>query len=148
MKVTVLEYLDRILATEDEGVSAELARTFRGLGIGVLTGARVEAVVDGGSQVRVTVSHGGTQQTLTADKVLQAVGFQPRVTGYGLERTGVALTSRVAIAVDGHGRTSVPHLFAVGDVTGQLLLRHAAEAMGIAAAETIAGYRPASRTSS
>ncbi len=76
---------------------------------------------------------------LEADKVLQAIGFQPRVEGYGLEKTGVALTDRGAIAVDGRLRTNVPHIFAIGDVTAKLMLAHAAEAMGIIAAETIAG---------
>jgi dihydrolipoamide dehydrogenase len=71
--------------------------------------------------------------------VLQAIGFAPRVEGYGLENTGVRMTDRGAIDVDGRCRTSVPHIFAIGDVTAKLMLAHAAEAMGIIAAETIGG---------
>jgi dihydrolipoamide dehydrogenase len=137
--VTMVEFLDRIVPGEDEEVSAELARRYRRLGIDVLTSTRVESIEETGDQVRVTVSRDGREQTLAADRVLQAVGFQPRVDGYGLENTGVRLTERGAIDVDGRGRTSVAHLFAIGDVTAKLMLAHAAEAMGIIAAETIGG---------
>ncbi|GFJ83081.1 hypothetical protein Phou_072610 [Phytohabitans houttuyneae] len=89
--------------------------------------------------MRVTVSKDGQQQVLEADKVLQAIGFQPRVEGYGLENTGVRLTERGAIDIDGRCRTNVPHIYAIGDVTAKLMLAHAAESMGIVAAETIAG---------
>ena len=71
--------------------------------------------------------------------MLQAIGFAPNVTGYGLEETGVTVTERGAIAIDERGRTTVPHIFAIGDVTAKLMLAHAAEAMGVVAAETIAG---------
>jgi dihydrolipoamide dehydrogenase len=139
VKVTIVEFLDRIVPLEDVEVSAELARRYRRLGIEVLTSTRVDSIDDGPGPVRVTVSGNAGQRVLEADKVLQAIGFQPRVAGYGLERTGVALTARGAIDVDGRGRTSVPHLFAIGDVTAKLMLAHAAEAMGVIAAETIAG---------
>ena len=75
---------------------------------------------------------------LEADKVLQAIGFAPRIEGYGLESTGVQLTERGAIEID-PGRTNVEDVYAIGDVTGKLMLAHVAEAMGIIAAETIAG---------
>jgi dihydrolipoamide dehydrogenase len=136
--VTIVEFLDRLLPMEDEEVSAELARRYRRLGIDVLASTKVEAIEDIGEQVRVTVSRDGQRRVLVADKVLQAIGFQPRVAGYGLENTGVRLTERGAIDVDGRCRTSVPHIFAIGDVTAKLMLAHAAEAMGIVAAETIA----------
>jgi dihydrolipoamide dehydrogenase len=68
-----------------------------------------------------------------------SVGFAPRTGGYGLESTGVALTDRGAIQIDEFMRTSVPHLYAIGDVTAKLQLAHVAEAQGIVAAETIAG---------
>jgi len=137
--VTIVEFLDRPVPLEDEEVSAELAKRYRKLGIKVLTSTRVDAIDDSGEKVRVTVSKDGQQQVLEADKVLQAIGFQPRVEGYGLEKTGVALTERGAIDIDGRGRTNVPHIFAIGDVTAKLMLAHAAESMGIVAAETIAG---------
>lgn len=75
-------------------------------------------------------------QVLQADKVLQSIGFAPNMTGYGLENTGVKVTERGAIDVDERCRTSVPHIYAIGDVTAKLMLAHAAEAMGVVAAET------------
>jgi dihydrolipoamide dehydrogenase len=128
-----------MVPTEDEEVSAELARRYRRLGIDVLTSTQVQAIEETSSGVRVTVTRDGQNQTLEADKVMQAIGFQPRVHGYGLENTGVRLTERGAIDVDGRCRTSVPHIFAIGDVTAKLMLAHVAESMGIVAAETIAG---------
>ncbi|MDP4509617.1 dihydrolipoyl dehydrogenase [Nonomuraea sp. NBC_00507] len=139
VKVTIVEFLDRVVPLEDEEVSAELAKRYKRLGIEVMTSTRVDGIEDTGASVKVTVTKNGQQQVLEADKVLQAIGFQPRVDGYGLEKTGVALTDRGAIAVDGRLRTNVPHIFAIGDVTAKLMLAHAAESMGIIAAETIAG---------
>lgn len=140
VKVTLVEFLDRIAPLEDAEVSAELAKQYRRLGIEVLTSTRVDGIDESGAQVRVTVAGpDGTQRILEADKVLQALGFAPNVTGFGLDNTGVALTERGAIDVDGRCRTSVPHLYAIGDVTSKLMLAHAAEAMGVVAAETIAG---------
>ncbi|MFC9943259.1 dihydrolipoyl dehydrogenase [Streptomyces pratensis] len=139
VRVTLVEFADRLVPTEDADVSKELARQYRKLGIEILTSTRVESIDDSdfAAPVRVTVTQNGTQKVLEAAKVLQAVGFAPRVTGYGLEATGVRLTDRGAIAVDERGRTDVPHLFAIGDVTGRLMLAHAAESMGVVAAETI-----------
>ncbi|MER5923747.1 dihydrolipoyl dehydrogenase [Streptomyces mirabilis] len=139
VKVTVVEFLDRVAPLEDEEVSAELAKQYRKLGIDVLTSTRVESIDESGAQVRVTVTgKDGVQQVLEADKVLQAIGFAPNVTGYGLENTGVRVTERGAIDVNGRCRTSVPHIYAIGDVTAKLMLAHAAEAMGVIAAETLA----------
>jgi dihydrolipoamide dehydrogenase len=123
---------------EDEEVSKELAKRYRKLGVDVLTSTRVESIDETGPKLRVTVSKNGEQQVLEADKVLQAIGFAPNVEGYGLEKTGVRLTERGAIDVDGRCRTSVEHIYAIGDVTAKLMLAHAAESMGIVAAETIA----------
>jgi dihydrolipoamide dehydrogenase len=139
VKVTIVEFLDRLVPLEDEEVSKELAKRYRRLGIDVLTSTRVERIEESGDGVRVTVSTGGREQVLQTGKVLQAIGFAPNVEGYGLEKTGVRLTERGAIEVDGRCRTSVPHIFAIGDVTAKLMLAHAAESMGIVAAETIAG---------
>ncbi|ATW51785.1 dihydrolipoyl dehydrogenase [Streptomyces peucetius] len=138
VQVTLVEFLDRLVPLEDQEVSAELAKQYRRLGINTLTSTRVESIDDSGDKVRVHVTTGGQRQTLETDKVLQAIGFQPRVEGYGLENMGVRLTERGAIDVDGRCRTNVPHIFAIGDVTAKLMLAHAAEAMGIVAAETIA----------
>ncbi|QQQ75431.1 dihydrolipoyl dehydrogenase [Saccharothrix sp. 6-C] len=139
VKVTIVEFLDRVVPLEDAEVSAELAKRYKRLGIDVRTSTRVESIDDSGPRVRVTVSKDGAEEVLEADKVMQAIGFQPRVEGYGLENTGVRLTERGAIEVDGRGRTNVENIFAIGDVTAKLMLAHAAESMGVIAAETIAG---------
>src|SRR4051794_7853829 len=139
VEVTVVEFLDRVLPLEDEEVSAELARRYKRAGITVLTGTRVESIDDSGEQVTVTVSKDGDTQTLQVDKVLQAIGFAPRVEGYGLEATGVRLTDRGAIEIDDHCRTNVEGVYAIGDCTGKLMLAHTAEAQGVVAAETMAG---------
>ncbi|MEU6366773.1 dihydrolipoyl dehydrogenase [Streptomyces sp. NPDC046931] len=136
--VTIVEFLDRMVPLEDEEISKELAKHYRKLGIEVLTGTAVESIDDSGPRVRVTVDKGGERRVLETDKVLQAIGFAPNVQGYGLENTGVRLTERGAVDVDGRCRTSVPHIFAIGDVTAKLMLAHAAESMGVVAAETIA----------
>lgn len=139
--VTIVEFLDRMVPTEDEEVSKELAKHYKKLGVNVLTGTKVESIEDTGSGVKVTVSPaaGGESRVLEADKVLQAIGFAPRLEGYGLDATGVATTERGAIAVDARGRTNVEGVYAIGDVTGKMMLAHVAEAMGVVAAETIAG---------
>jgi len=137
--VTIVEYLDRLLPLEDPEVSAELAKRYKKLGVKTMTSTRVDSIDDSGDKVKVTVTAKGEQTTLEADKVMQAIGFAPRVTGYGLDKTGVELTDRGAIAIDARMRTNVPHIYAIGDVTAKLLLAHVAEAMGVVAAETIAG---------
>ena len=139
--VTIVEFLDRMVPTEDPDVSKELLKQYKKLGVKVLLSTKVESIEDSGDKVKVTVSpaKGGDQQVLEADKVLQAIGFAPRIEGYGLESVGVALTDRGAIAVDERGRTNVDGIYAIGDVTGKLMLAHTAEAMGVVAAETIAG---------
>jgi dihydrolipoamide dehydrogenase len=139
--VTIVEYLDRMVPLEDAEVSAELAKQYKRLGVKVMTATKVEAIDDSGDKVTVTVSPaaGGNSQTLEADKVLQAIGFAPRTEGYGLDKTGVQLTDRGAIDIDDYMRTSVQHIYAIGDCTAKLMLAHLAEAQGIVAAETIAG---------
>lgn len=140
VKVTIVEFLDRIAPLEDADVSTELAKQYRKLGIDVKTSTRVESIDESGAKVKVTVTgKDGTQEVLEADKVLQAIGFAPNVTGFGLEAAGVALTERGAIDIDGRGRTNVPNIYAIGDVTAKLMLAHTAEAQGVVAAETIAG---------
>jgi dihydrolipoamide dehydrogenase len=137
--VTIVEFLDRLVPLEDVEVSKELARHYRKLGVTVLTSTRVESIDDSGDQVTVEVSANGERKTLRADKVLQAIGFAPNIEGYGLDAAGVATTDRGAIDIDEYCRTNVEHIFAIGDVTAKLMLAHNAEAMGIVAAESIAG---------
>lgn len=139
--VTVVEFLDRIVPTEDPQVSKELLKHYKKLGVKVMTSTKVEAVEDTGSGVKVTVSpaNGGDSEVLEADRMLSAIGFAPRVEGFGLENTGVKLTDRGAIEIDDYMRTNVDGIYAIGDVTAKLMLAHTAEAQGVVAAETIAG---------
>lgn len=138
--VTIIEFLDRALPNEDEEVSKEITRSYKKIGIPILTSTKVETVTDDGSQVTVTYTDKtGASGQIVADRVLMSVGFAPNVTGFGLENTGVELTERGAIAIDDHMRTNVPHIYAIGDVTAKLQLAHVAEAQGVVAAETIGG---------
>ena len=139
VKVTIVEFLDRMVPTEDADVSKELLKQYKKLGVDVMLSTKVEKIDDSGEKVKVTVTKDGEEQVLEADKVLQAIGFAPRVEGFGLDATGVELTERGAIAVDARGRTNVDGVWAIGDVTGKLMLAHTAESMGVIAAETIAG---------
>ena len=137
--VTIVEFLDRMVPTEDADVSKELFKQYKKLGVKVMLSTAVQNVEDTGSGVRVTVTPagGGDEQVIEADKFLAAFGFAPRIEGYGLESLGLTMTERGAIQVDGRCRTSVPNVYAIGDVTGKLMLAHTAEAMGVVAAETI-----------
>lgn len=139
--VTIVEFLDRMVPTEDKEISAELAKHYKKLGVKVLTGTKVEGIEDTGDGVRVTVSpaKGGDSEVLEADRFLSAIGFAPRVEGYGLENTGVELTDRGAIAIDDYMRTNIDGVYAIGDCTAKMMLAHVAEAQAIVAAETIAG---------
>lgn len=137
--VTIVEFLPRALPNEDADVSKEIEKQFKKLGIKIRTGTKVESINDNGSEVTVVVSKDGNPEELKAAKVLQAIGFAPNVEGFGLEKAGVALTDRKAIGINDYMITSVPHIYAIGDVTGKLMLAHVAEAMGVVAAETIAG---------
>ncbi|QWZ09345.1 dihydrolipoyl dehydrogenase [Nocardioides panacis] len=139
--VTIVEFLDRMVPTEDADVSKELLKHYKKLGVKVLLKTKVESIDDSGDKVKVKVSpaDGGETQVIETDKVLQAIGFAPRVEGFGLEAAGVQLTDRGAVAIDELGRTNVEGVYAIGDCTGKLMLAHTAEAMGIVAAETIAG---------
>lgn len=137
--VTIVEFLDRVLPNEDEEVSKELRKQYERMGVKIMTSTRVEKIEDTGSGVRVTVNKDGSQQVLEADKVMQAIGFKPRTQGYGLENTGVKLTERGAVDINGKLQTNVPHIYAIGDVTAKVMLAHVAEAMGVIAAENIAG---------
>jgi dihydrolipoamide dehydrogenase len=137
--VTIVEFLPRALPNEDAEISKEIEKQFKKLGVKILTGTKVESIVDDGSQVTVTISKDGKTSELKADKVMQSIGFAPNVEGFGLDKAGVALTDRKAIEIDDYMHTSVPHIYAIGDVTMKLQLAHVAEAMGVVAAETIAG---------
>lgn len=139
--VTIVEFMDRILPLEDKDISRELTKQYKKMGVTILSNHAVQAIDDHGDRVTVTVEDRkkGETKTLDADKAMVAIGFQPNVEGFGLENTGVQLTDRNAIAINEKMQTSVPHIYAIGDVTAKLMLAHVAETMGVVAAENIAG---------
>src|SRR4051794_8296220 len=139
VEVTIVEFLDRMVPTEDAEVSKELLKHYKKLGVTVMLSTKVESIDDSGDKVKVVVSKDGKEQTIETDKVLQATGFAPRVEGFGLDAAGVKVTDRGAIDIDEYGRTNVDGVYAIGDCTGKLMLAHTAEAQGVVAAETLAG---------
>jgi dihydrolipoamide dehydrogenase len=143
-EVTLVEMLPRLLPLEDKDSSETLRRAFAKRGITILTDTRVERVevADGTARVHVVPASGAsksTPQILEADRVLYAVGFAPNSEDLGLEALGVA-TKRGFIQVNDRMETTVPGIYAIGDVTGKLPLAHVASAMGEVAAEVIAGH--------
>ncbi|HEY8490462.1 MAG TPA: dihydrolipoyl dehydrogenase [Dehalococcoidia bacterium] len=142
VEVTVVELLPHLVPGEDEEVSRSLERAFTAQGIGVRTGARVQAVQRRRNRVAVQVEAGADGAgPLEADLVLLAVGVRANTEGFGLERLGVALENGF-VKVDGRMRTNVPGVYAIGDVTGPPLLAHVASAQGEVAVEDIAGLAP------
>lgn len=138
-EVTIVEMLPRIAPLEDEEISAELTKAFQKRGINVLAGHRVQSVETTENGVRVVVSGEGGEKTLEAEQALLAIGFKPNSRDLGLEEVGVKVNERGFIEVNERMATSVPGIWAIGDVTGKLLLAHVASAQGIACAEAIAG---------
>lgn len=138
-QVTLVEMLPRIAPLEDEEISAELTRTFNKRGIQCLVETRVLAVETTPTGVRVKLSGKDGESELEAEQALMAIGFKPNSLNLGLEEIGVELTERKHIKVDERMATNVPGIWAVGDVTGKLLLAHVASAQGILCAEAIAG---------
>lgn len=139
-EVTVLEALPRLAPLEDEDVSKELGRAFRKRGIQGFAGAKVQEIRDAGDRVEVRYD-AGMPATVSADLCLVAVGRRPASDGLGLEEGGVRL-DRGFVKVDGQLQTSVPHVWAVGDVAATpYQLAHVSMAEGIAVAERIAGMQ-------
>jgi dihydrolipoamide dehydrogenase len=137
-KITIVEMLPTVVPQEDEEIANELGKALKKAKIDVRTGTRVEKVDTSGKQVSVTVSKDDKTETLQADKVLMAIGVAPNSEGIGLEEVGVK-TERGLIVIDEKMQTSVPGIYAIGDVTGKLALAHVASAQGVAAADAIAG---------
>lgn len=141
--VTIVEFMDRVLPNEDKDVSKEIAKQYKKLGVKLKTSHKTTEIRDNGEgkgvEVDIESADGSKKDTLKADRVLVSIGFAPRTEGYGLENTDVKLTERGAIDIDERMRTSVEHIYAIGDVTAKLQLAHVAEAQGVVAAETIAG---------
>lgn len=138
-EVTVVEMLPRVLPLEDEEISQEVAKQFGRNGIKVKTGAKVEKVETEGEGVTLTISQNGQTETLKAGKALIAIGVAPNSENMGLETVGVK-TERGFIQINERMQTSVPNIYAIGDVTGKLPLAHVASAQALVAAEAIAGH--------
>jgi len=137
--VTIVEMLPHLVPLEDEEVSKELEKNFKKRGINFLTGHKVESVEATKSGVKVVVSADGENKTLEAEQALVAIGFRPNSKGLGLEELGVNISERGFIEIDERMATNVPGIWAIGDVTGKLMLAHVGSAQGIVCAENIAG---------
>jgi dihydrolipoamide dehydrogenase len=136
-EVTVIEMLDTLIPQEDADAAKELAKAFGKRGIGLELGKQCTKVEDDGSKLTV---HYGDGETVEADLMLVSVGRAPLVEGLGLGEIGVELDKRKGIATDEHRRTTVPHIYAVGDCAGYWQLAHTAFREGEVAAENACGH--------
>ena len=136
-KVSIVEMLPQLLPLEDEEVSKELTKAFNKKGIETFTNHKVETIDVKENGVSVKVSSSGEEKTLDAEQVLVAIGFRPNSSGLGLEEIGVTLGENKFIKVDERQATNVPGIWAIGDVTGKLLLAHVASTQGILCADAI-----------
>ncbi len=134
--VTIVEMLPHLLPMEDPEVSQVLEKAYKKLSVNFHVNTPVKSIERTENGVRVTA---GEDVVLEADKVMVAINFMPNIEGIGLEAAGVALTERGNIAIDEYMRTNVPNIYAIGDAATDYRLAHIASAMGIVAAETIAG---------
>ncbi|MFY9625296.1 MAG: glutathione-disulfide reductase [Rhodoplanes sp.] len=139
-QVTLVYRGDNILRGFDDDLRHQVRVEMEKRGVHVITGTTVSAVEPMGKQFSVHLSSGGL--TVTADQVMFALGRPPNVAGLELEKAGVALDANGAIAVDEYSRTSVPHIYAVGDVTNRVNLTPVAIREGHAFADTVFGGKP------
>ena len=140
-EVTIVELLPRLVPLEDEEISSELERSFKKHGIAAMTGSQVDGVEVDGDIARVAVSGEAGEVQIECDSALVAVGASGNIDGIGLDELGVA-TERGYIAINDTMETNVPGIYAIGDVTGKLLLAHVASAQGVTAVEAMAGLEP------
>ena len=138
-KVTVIEYAPTILPGNDEEIVKEADRIFRKQGLEIHTGAKVTGGGRDGNHVIVNFDQNGSPLTFVGDYVLVSIGRRPAMAGINAAALGLALGTRGEIKVDDQMRTSLPNVYAIGDVTGGKLLAHKAEEEGVIAAEVIAG---------
>ena len=142
-KVTVVEFLDKVLGPMDGEVSKQFQKLMEKQGIEYKLGAKVTGVEKTASGAKVTFEpvKGGDAQTLEADIVLVATGRRPYTDGLGLAEAGVKLDDRGRVDVDAHWQTNVPGIYAIGDVVKGPMLAHKAEDEGVALAEVLAGQK-------
>lgn len=136
--ITIVEMTDRLVPAEEPEISKELMKAYKKMGVKLETGTVVESVDKSGDKMTVTLKNGTVIEDV--DKVMVSVSFVPNVENIGLDAAGVKLTERGFIDIDGMMKTNVDSIYAIGDVTGKLLLAHVASAMGLVAAEHIAGH--------
>ena len=143
VETTLVEFLPRVLPREDAELSEVVHRAFTRRGVAILTDTKVltESVKAGKGGVKLEVETGGERKKLSADCLLVATSRDPYVAGLGLEKTRVKL-ERGVVRVDGRMQTDEPHVYAIGDLIGGLMLAHAAHAEGEAAMAAILGERP------
>lgn len=137
-KVTVIEYLPRIVPLEDEEISQQLERNFKKAGITVKTAAEVTKIDTSGSKAKATLKTAKGEEVLEADIILSAVGIKTNIENIGLETVGIAV-DRDKILVNDYYQTNIPGYYAIGDVTPGPALAHVASAEGILCVEKIAG---------
>jgi len=140
-EVTVVEVLPQILPIEDAEIAGLARKSFEKQGIKFLTDAKVTKLEKKSASVTATIEKGGKSQTITAERVISAVGVVGNVENLGLEKLGVK-TERGIIAVDQFNRTNVPGIYAIGDVSGPPMLAHKAEHEGVVCVEAIKGLHP------
>ncbi len=140
-KVTVIEFLPRIVPLEDEDVSKELEKSFKKYGITVMTSSEVTSVDTSGNGVKAKVKTPAGEATVEADILLSAVGIAANIENIGLEAAGIK-TDRGKIVVNQYQQTNVPSVYAIGDCTPNQALAHKATKEGINAAEHLAGHKP------
>jgi len=140
-KVTLVEFMPRIVPVEDEDISRELERQFRKHGITVMTDSEVKQVDTNGAGVKATVKTPSGDVVLEADILLSAVGVVANIENIGLEALGIK-TEKGKIVVDVNGQTNVKGIYAIGDCTPGQALAHVAAKEGINAAEHLSGHHP------
>jgi dihydrolipoamide dehydrogenase len=140
-EVTLVEVLPQILPVEDAEIAALARKSFEKQGIKILTNAKVTKIDKKSDSVTATIEEGGKSQTITADRVISAVGVVGNIENLGLEKLGVK-TERGIIAVDQFNKTNVPGIYAIGDVSGPPMLAHKAEHEGVVCIEAIKGLHP------
>jgi dihydrolipoamide dehydrogenase len=141
-EVTVVEVLPQILPVEDAEIAAFARKAFEKQGMKILSGAKVTKLDKQADSVTATIDDGkGGSQKLTVDRVIAAVGVTGNIEGIGLEKLGVK-TDRGTIVVDALSKTSVPGIYAIGDVAGPPMLAHKAEHEGVICIEAIKGLHP------
>ena len=142
-QVSVVEYLDRIIPGMDAGLSKELTKVLKKQGMKFYTSHKVKSVERNGEGVQVQAENAkGETITLDGDYSLVSVGRRPYTDGLNADKAGVKITERGQIEVNDHLQTSVPNIYAIGDVIKGAMLAHKAEEEGVFVAETIAGQKP------